>query len=79
MGQPWEHGGGAIPGEAVTSTLNAHSWRSGHINEEMTPEQYHLSCYNSQQVEEGGRWDKHSSSNLYDQQMDGQDQWKWGI
>ena len=79
MGQPWEHGGGAIPGEAVTSTLNAHNWRSGHINEEMTPEQYHLSCCNSQQVEEGGRWDKHSSSNLYDQQMDGQDQWKWGI
>ena len=41
----------------------------------MTHEQYHLGCYNSQQ----GRWDKHSSSNLYDQQMDGQDQWKGGI
>ena len=25
VGQPWEHGGGAIPGETVTSTLNAHN------------------------------------------------------
>ena len=25
VGQPWEHGGGAIPGESVTSTLNAHN------------------------------------------------------
>ena len=25
VGQPWEHGGGAILGEAVTSALNAHS------------------------------------------------------
>ena len=48
-------------------------------NEEMTPEQYHLVCYNSQQVEEGGKWDRHSSSNLHDQQMDGQDQWKEGL
>ena len=23
--QPWEHGGGAIPGETVTSVLNAHN------------------------------------------------------
>ena len=39
MGQPWEPGGGgAIPREAVTSALNAHNWRSGRINEEMTPE-----------------------------------------
>ena len=74
MGQPLEHGGGAILGEAVTSTLNAHSWQSDRINEEMTPEQYHLGCCNSQQVKDDGRWDKHSSSNLHDQQMDGQDQ-----
>ena len=52
MGQPWKHGGGAISGEAVTSALNAHSCRYGRINEEMTPEQYHLGCCNSQQVEE---------------------------
>ena len=25
VGQPWEHGGGAIPGEVVTSALNAHT------------------------------------------------------
>ena len=79
VGQPWEHGGGAIPGEAVTSALNTHSWRSGHINEEITPEQYHLGCCNSQKVGEGGRWDKHSSSILHDQQMEGQDQWEGGI
>ena len=79
MGQSWEYGGGAIPGEAITSTLNVHSWRSSHINEEMTFEQYHLGYRNSQQVEEGGKWDKHSSSNLHDQQMEGQDQWKGDI
>ena len=76
MGQPQEHGGGAIPGEAVTSTLNAHTQRSGRIHEKMTPEQYCLGCCNSQKVEEGGRWDKHSSSELHDQQMEGQDQRK---
>ena len=65
--QLWGCGGGAILGEVVTSALNAHSWQSGCINEEMTPEQYHLVCYNSQQVEEYGKWDRHSSSNLYDQ------------
>ena len=42
----------------------------------MTPKQYHLGCCNSLLVEEGDRWDKHSSSNLHDQQMDGQDRWK---
>ena len=45
----------------------------------MTPEQYCLGCYNSQKVWEGGRWDKHSSSDLHDQQMEGQDQLKWVI
>ena len=25
MGQPWEHDGGVIPEEAVTSALNAHN------------------------------------------------------
>ena len=38
MGQLWGRGGGAILGETITSALNAHSWRSGRINEEMTPE-----------------------------------------
>ena len=79
VGQLWGHGGEAIPWEAVTSALNARSWQSGRINEEMTPKQYHLVCCNSQQVEEGGRWDRHSSSNLHDQQMDGQDQWEGDI
>ena len=40
----------------------------------MTPEQFHLVCYNSQQVEEEVGWDRHSSSDLHDQQMDGQDE-----
>ena len=79
VGQLWGHGGGAILGEAVISALNAHSWQSSCINEEMTPEYYHLVCCNSQQVEEGGGWDKHSSSDLYDQQMDDQDQWEGDI
>ena len=79
MGQPWEHGGGAILGETVTFALNAHNSRSGRINEEMTPEQYCLGCCNSQKVWEGGRCDKHSSSNLHDQQMEGQDQLKGDI
>ena len=38
MGQLWGHGGGAIPGWAVTSASNAHSWQSDRINKEMTPE-----------------------------------------
>ena len=41
----------------------------------MTPEQCHLICCNSQQVEESAGWDKYSSNDLYDQQMDGQDGW----
>ena len=77
--QLWGHGGGAILGEVVTSALNARSWQSGRINEEMTLKQYHLVCCNSQQVEEGCGWDKHSSSDLHDQQMDGKDQWKGDI
>ena len=77
--QLWERGGGAIPEEAVTSALNAHSWQFGRINEEMTPKQYLLVCCNSQQGEEGDKWDRHSSSDLHDQQMDGQDQWKEDI
>ena len=60
--------------KAVTSALNACSWQSSHINEEMTPKQYHPVCCNSQQVEKGGRWDRHSSGNLHDQQMYSQDQ-----
>ena len=74
-GQLWGHGGGAIIEKAVTSALNAHSWHSGCINEGMTPEQCHLVYCNSQQVEESAGWDKYSSSDLHDQQMDGQDEW----
>ena len=74
-GQLWGHGGGAIIEESVTSSLNAHSWQSGRINEGMTPEQCHLVCCNSQQVKESTGWDRYLSSDLYDQQMDGQDEW----
>ena len=42
----------------------------------MTPEQYCLGYCNSQKVWEGDRWDKHSSSDLHDQQIEGQDQLK---
>ena len=45
----------------------------------MTLEQYCLGCRNSQKVWEGGRWDKHSSNDLHDQQMEGQDQLKEDI
>ena len=45
----------------------------------MTPELYCLGCRNSQKVWEGGRWNKHSSSDLHDQQMEGQDQLKGDI
>ena len=38
VGQLWGCGGGVILGETVTSALNARSWHSGRINEEMTPE-----------------------------------------
>ena len=79
MGQLWGRGGVAILGEAVTSTLNARSWQSGRINKGMTPEQYHLIYCNSQQVEEGSGWDRRSSSDLYDQQIDSQDQWEGDI
>ena len=65
VGQQWGRGGGAIPREAVTSALNAHNRKSGYINEEMTPEQYHIVCCNSRQVKEGGRWDRHSSITLF--------------
>ena len=54
-GQLWGHGGRTIIGESVTSALNARSWHSDRINEGMTPEQYHLVCCNSQQVEESAR------------------------
>ena len=73
-GQLWRHGGGAIIEESVTSSLNAHSWQSGRINEGIIPEQCHLVCCNSQQVEESAGWDRYSSSDLHDQQMDGQDE-----
>ena len=73
-GQLWGHGG-AIIEESVTSALNARSWQSGRINEGMTPKQCHLVCCNSHQVVESARWDRYSSSDLHDQQMDDQDEW----
>ena len=74
-GQLWGHGGRTIIEKSVTSALNARSWQSGCINEGVTPEQCHLVCCNSQQVEESAGWDRYSSSDLHDQQMDGQDEW----
>ena len=73
-GQLWEHGEKAIVKESVTSTLNAHNWQSGCINEGMTPEQCYLVYCNSQQVEGSAGWDRYSSSDLHYQQMDGQDE-----
>ena len=72
-GQLWEHDERAIVKESVTSALNAHSWQSGRINEGMTPEQCHPVYCNSQQVEGSAGWDRHLSSDLHNQQMDGQD------
>ena len=72
-GQLWEHGERAIVKEPVTSALNAYNWQSGCINEGMTPEQCHPVYCNSQQVEGSVGWDRHSSSDLHNQQMDGQD------
>ena len=40
----------------------------------MTPEQCHPIYCNPQQVEGSAEWDRHSSSNLHKQQMDGQDE-----
>ena len=74
-GQLWGHGGGTIIEEVVISALNARSWQSGRINEGMTPEQCHIVCCNSQQVEDSAGWDRYSSSDMYDQQMDGQNEW----
>ena len=64
----------AIIEEPVTSALNARSQQSGRINEGMTPEQCHAVHYNSQQVERSAGWDKHSSGDLRNRQMDDQDE-----
>ena len=40
----------------------------------MTPEQCHAVHWNSQQVEGSAGWDRYSSSDLHNQQMDGQDE-----
>ena len=40
----------------------------------MTPEQCHAVHYNSQQVEGSAGWDRHSSGDLHNRQMDGQDE-----
>ena len=40
----------------------------------MTPEQCHANYYHSQQVEGSAGWDRHSSGNLRNRQMDDQDE-----
>ena len=40
----------------------------------MTPEQCHAVHCNSQQVEGSAGWDRHSSGDLRNRQMDGQDE-----
>ena len=60
--------------ELITSALNACNWLSGLINEGMTPKQCHAAHCNSQQVEGSAEWDRHSSGNLRNQQMDSQDE-----
>ena len=64
----------AIVKEFVTSALNARSWQSDRNNDGMIPEQCHPIYCNPQQVEGSAGWDRHSSSNLHKQQMDGQDE-----
>ena len=46
---------------------------------EKTPEQYCFGFRNSQKIWEGVWWDKHSSSGMHDQQMEGQDEKKDAI
>ena len=72
-GQLWEHGERVIVKDPVTSALNARSWQSGRINKGMTPKQCHSVHCSSQQVERSIGWDKHSSGDLHNRQMDGQD------
>ena len=74
VGQLREHGEKVIVKESVTSALNTRSWQSGRINKRMTPEQCHPVYCNSQQVKGSAGWDRYLSSDLHDQQMDGQDE-----
>ena len=60
--------------QPVTSALNACSWLSGRINEGMTSKQCLAAHCNSQQVEENTGWDRHSSGDLRNRQMDDQDE-----
>ena len=60
--------------EPVTSALNTRNWLSGRINKGMTPKQCHVAHCNSQQVEGNTRWDRHSSGDLRNRQMEGQDE-----
>ena len=60
--------------EPVTSALNSRSWQSSRINEGMTPKQCHTAHCDSQQVEGNIGWDRHSSGDLRNRQMDGQDE-----
>ena len=72
--QLWEQCNRTIVGELVTSALNSRSWQSGRINEGMTPKQCHANHYYSQQVEGSAGWDRHSSGDLRNRQMDVQDE-----
>ena len=73
-GQLGEHGERTIVEEPVTSALNARSWLSGRINEGMTPKQCHTAHCDSQQVEGNTGWNRHSSGDLHNRQIDGQDE-----
>ena len=73
-GQLWKQGERTIVGEPVISALNARSGQSDRINEGMAPEQCHADHYHSQQVEGSAGWDRHSSGDLHNRQMDGQDE-----
>ena len=73
-GQLWKYGERAIVQKPITSALNARSWQSGCINEGVTPEQSHAAHCNSQQMEGSVGWDKHSSGDLRNRQMDSQDE-----
>ena len=54
--------------------INARNWQFGRINEGMTPKQCHATHCNSQQVEGNAGWDRHSSGDLRNRQMDSQDE-----
>ena len=52
---------------------------TGHIYVEKTSEQCHINYRNSQSTREGGWWDKHSSGDSDNQQVEGKDDTKEDI